>query len=154
MIVTSNPRATSPLTTWMPVGPVPPITSARVMIVGRLPGIVLRSSPAPRQRELAAHENARDARAALAVEAQVADPRDLPGGVAPRREVGAHRRNDRRTDATVLLVGLGRHRPHPGRTVDGMAPEPDRLAVCVARRERSAEVNRAIELGHPMWVRA
>src|SRR5262245_29800515 len=154
MIVTSKPRATRPLTTWMPVGPVPPMTSARVMIVDGLPGIVLRASPTPRQRELAAHEDARNACAALAVEAQIADPRDLPGGVAPGCEVGAYRRNDRRTDATVLVVGLGRHRPDPGSTVDGMAPEPDRLAVCVARRERSAELNRAIQLGHPMWVRA
>src|SRR5262249_58718137 len=92
--------------------------------------------------------------AAVGVEAQMAAPRALPGGGARGCGVGAPRRNDRRTDATVLVVGLGRHRPDPRSTVDGMAPEPDRLAVCVARRERSAELNRAIQLRHPMWVRA
>ena len=84
--------------------------------------------------------NTRDTlRAALAVEAEVADPRDLAGRAAPRFEVGAQCTDHRRSDAAVLQRGVGRHRTDPTEAVDRMTPETDGRALRVARRERRAE---------------
>src|SRR5689334_23322536 len=98
----------------------------------------------------AAEEDPRDAGAALAVEAQVADPRDLAGRDAARGEVGAQRREQRGTDYTVLERGIGGHQADTTGPVHGVAREADGPPVGIARRESRAEAAGPVELGHPV----
>src|SRR5207244_10110188 len=103
---------------------------------------------------LAAEEHSGNSRAALAVEAEVAHPRNLAGRAAARSEVGAQRRDNRGSDAPVLQCRIGRHGTDPTEAVDRVTPEADCRALRVAGGERGAEHGRAVELGNPVRVRA